>query len=141
MESSRFPGKPLADLCGKPMVQWVYEAALRSGLGAQVVVATPNTEISDVCARFGAEAVTTSFEHETGTDRIAEVARQIPADVYVNVQGDEPLIDPTTVAACANTLVGDPGAQVGSVFCACPDDEADDPSVVKVVVDLAGHAL
>src|SRR6476659_7614760 len=92
MGSTRFPGKPLCDLLGKPMVQWVYEAALNSGVGEKVVVATPDEEIVEACSQFGAEPGLTRFDHETGTDRIAEVAEEIPARVYVNVQGDEPLI-------------------------------------------------
>src|SRR5687768_8416489 len=85
MGASRFPGKPLVDLHGKPMVQWVYEAAAASGAGDRVVVATPDEEIVEACRRFGGEGILTSHSHPTGTDRIAEVAEQIEADVYVNV--------------------------------------------------------
>lgn len=141
MGSTRFPGKPLCDLCGKPMVQWVVERAKESGVGDKVVVATPDEEIVEACASFGAESVLTSHDHLTGTDRIAEVADKIEADVYVNVQGDEPLVRPSTVRACAEPLLNDPSIKMGSVFSDCPEDEHDDPDVVKVVTDLDGYAL
>ncbi len=88
MASTRFPGKPLCDLCGKPMVQWVYEAAKAANVADMVVIATPDKEIAQVCNTFKAGAILTSLDHQTGTDRIAEVAEQMEAEVYVNVQGD-----------------------------------------------------
>jgi len=141
MGSTRFPGKPLCDLLGKPMVQWVYDASIKSGVGEKVVVATPDQEIVDACKAFGAEAVLTRHDHETGTDRIAEVADQFPADVYVNVQGDEPLIHPDSIKACALPLLNDDSIAMGSVYCECPEDEYDNPAVVKVVTDAKGFAL
>lgn len=141
MGASRFPGKPLADLCGKPMIQWVYEAAVASGIGEQVVIAAPDQEIIEACTSFGAESVLTSPNHPTGTDRIAEVARKIEADVYVNVQGDEPLIKPSSIAACAQPLLSDERIQMGSVFCVCTAAEHDNPATVKVVTDLNNFAL
>lgn len=141
MGSTRFPGKPLCDLLGKPMVQWVWEAARASGVGDQVLVATPDQEIVDRCQSFGAEAVLTRADHETGTDRIAEVAEKIQADVYVNVQGDEPLIQPSSIRACAEPLLEDSRIQMGSVYCECHPSEHANPAVVKVVTDLAGYAL
>jgi 3-deoxy-manno-octulosonate cytidylyltransferase (CMP-KDO synthetase) len=141
MGSTRFPGKPLCDLLGKPMVQWVHEAATRSGVGERVLVATPDPEIIDACSSFGAEAILTRHDHDTGTDRIAEVAEKIPADVYVNVQGDEPLIQAESIKRCADPLLADPSILMGSVFCECPADEYDNPAVVKVVTDDAGFAL
>lgn len=141
MGSTRFPGKPLCDLLGKSMVQRVYESAIESGVGDDVVVATPDQEIVDACAVFGAKAILTSHDHVTGTDRIAEVGRSIQADVYVNVQGDEPLIPPSSIAACARPLMDDSSIAMGSVHSYCIESEYDDPSVVKVVTDEAGFAL
>lgn len=141
MGSTRFPGKPLADLLGKPMVRRVWEAAVASGVGDRVVVATPDREILDACAAFGAEAVMTRSDHETGTDRIAEVAQSIPARVYVNVQGDEPLMPPASIAACARPMLADPSIPMATVHAYCDDTELDDPAVVKVVADSAGFAL
>lgn len=90
--SSRFPGKPLADICGKPMVQWVYEEAEKTGRFEKVIVATESKIIVDKCRELGMEVMMTSDEHPTGTDRVAEVARKVDADVYVIIMGDEPLI-------------------------------------------------
>lgn len=141
MGSTRFPGKPLCDLLGKPMVQWVYEAALASGVAEQVIVATPDPEILGACKAFGGDAVLTSSEHPSGTDRIAEVARSLKAEVYVNVQGDEPLVRPETIAACARPLLEEASVQMGSVYSECPASEWGEPSVVKVVTDRQGYAL
>jgi 3-deoxy-manno-octulosonate cytidylyltransferase (CMP-KDO synthetase) len=141
MGATRFPGKPLCDLLGKPMVQWVVEAAQASGVAGRVVVATPDPEIVDACRGFGAEAVATSPEHPTGTDRIAEVAEQIVADVYVNVQGDEPLIRPSSIRACAAPLIENPEIEMASVYGTCLDGDEENPAVVKVVTDREGYAL
>lgn len=126
---------------GKPMVQWVVEAAGASNIGDRVIVATPDQVIVDACKAFGAEAILTSPSHPTGTDRIAEVSRTAPADIYVNVQGDEPLINPQSIAACARPLLEDEAVPMGSVYSECADAELEDPSVVKVVTDLQGFAL
>jgi 3-deoxy-manno-octulosonate cytidylyltransferase (CMP-KDO synthetase) len=123
------------------LIQWVVEACSRSGLEAQVIVATPDQEIADACQTFGAEVEMTSLNHPSGTDRIAEVAERRPADVYVNVQGDEPLVQPATIKAAAEPLLADPGVQMGSVWADCADHELDDPAVVKVVTSLQGDAL
>jgi 3-deoxy-manno-octulosonate cytidylyltransferase (CMP-KDO synthetase) len=143
MGSTRFPGKPLCDLLGKPMVQWVYERAVASGIADRVVVATPDTEIVDRCKGFGAEAVLTRADHPSGTDRIAEVAENLEADVYVNVQGDEPLIRPESIAACAQPLLTSRAERcdLASVYSRCPEEELDNPAVVKVVTDVEGFAL
>ncbi len=141
MASTRFPGKPLCDLCGKPMVQWVYEAAQRAGITEEIVVATPDQEIFDAAVAFGAKAVMTRLDHPSGTDRLAEVAEKVVADFYVNVQGDEPLIDPETIRACAQPLIDHPEVQMASIFSVCPEEEIENPAVVKVVTGLNGDAL
>jgi 3-deoxy-D-manno-octulosonate cytidylyltransferase len=141
MGSTRFPGKPLCDLVGKPMVQWVYEAAVSSGAADEVVVATPDQAIADACASFGAQAIITAHSHQTGTDRISEVASKVKADVYVNVQGDEPLIRPESIRACAQPLLDSDAVQLASVYSECADSELDDPNVVKVVTDRDSLAL
>jgi len=141
MGASRFPGKPLVDLLGKPMVQWVWEASQASQAADHVVVATPDEEIVAACKKFGAEAIITSANHNTGTDRIAEVASKLPADIYVNVQGDEPLIRPSAIAACTQPFNDDASVQMASVFDICPPEEYDNPATVKVVTDLNGDAM
>ncbi len=141
MGSTRFPGKPLCDLLGKPMIQWVYEASLASGVGDRVLVATPDPEIVEACKAFGAEAVLTSSSHPSGTDRLAEVAATHEADIYVNVQGDEPLIQSDSIRACALPLQQNASIQMGSVYSDCAEEEEANPSVVKVVTDKEGFAL
>jgi len=141
MGATRFPGKPLVKLHGKPMVQWVYEASVASGVADEVVIAAPDQEIIDAVAKFGARGVLTRHDHQTGTDRLAEVAELIPAFVYVNVQGDEPLIQPASIAACVQPILNDTSIQMSSVYSICPDEELDQAHIVKVVTDKDGFAL
>jgi len=142
LASTRLPNKPLADLGGKPMVVRVAERARESG-AARIIVATDHPDIAGACAAHGIEACMTRADHPSGTDRIAEVARtlQLPPDaVVVNLQGDEPLIDPALLAACAARI----GPDVPMATCAHPLHDAVDafnPNVVKVVLDKAGRAL
>lgn len=140
MASTRCPGKPLRVLAGKPMVQWVYESAVKAALPRRVLVATPDVEIVAAVKSFGGEAILTSSGHTTGTDRIAEVAGKVDADAYVNVQGDEPLIEPGSIDACARP-VAEGEAEMASVYDWASDSEVDDPNVIKVVTDPAGNAL
>jgi 3-deoxy-D-manno-octulosonate cytidylyltransferase len=141
MDSTRFPGKPLIDLLGKPMIQWVAEAAIASGVSNRVVVATPDQVIAEKCDELGIEVVMTRSDHPSGTDRIAEVATRIKADVYVNVQGDEPLIRPESIAACVSPLFTSSAVEMASVYTVCPSSEEENPAAVKVVTDQKGFAL
>jgi 3-deoxy-manno-octulosonate cytidylyltransferase (CMP-KDO synthetase) len=142
LASTRLPNKPLADLGGKPMVVRVAERARASG-AARIIVATDHTDIAAACAAHGVEVCMTRADHPSGTDRIAEVARTLGlADdaVVVNLQGDEPLIDPDLLAACAARI----GKDVPMATCAHPLHDAADafnPNVVKVVLDKQGRAL
>jgi 3-deoxy-manno-octulosonate cytidylyltransferase (CMP-KDO synthetase) len=141
MASTRFPGKPLCDLGGKPMIQWVYEAANASGIAQEVAIVTPDPEIVSAVENFGGKAIVTRADHVSGTDRLAEAAGSVVADVYVNVQGDEPLISPDTIRACAAPLLRDDSIHMGSVYAPCVGEDVDNPAVVKVVLDLASFAL
>ncbi len=96
-QSSRFPGKPLADIQGKPMIWWVYQQASKSKLLSEVIVATDDDRIKTVCENYNLKVMMTSSDHPTGTDRLCEVAEKIQADIFVNIQGDEPLIEPDTI--------------------------------------------
>jgi len=140
MASTRFPGKPLVDLGGKPMIQWTYEAALEANVG-RVVIATPDLEIATAAQVFGAETILTKGTHPSGTDRIGEVAEKYPADVYVNVQGDEPLLPAATIRGCAEPLLNDDSIHMSSMWEPLQADEAHNPAIVKVVTDNAGFAL
>src|SRR5262250_495850 len=113
--STRLPGKPLVNLAGKPMIQRVYERAKLSRRAGRVIVATDDRRIVDAVNAFGGEARMTRADHRTGTERIAEVAAHEPGDVFVNVQGDEPLIDPFAIDTAVAVLLEDPAAQVATL--------------------------
>lgn len=142
--STRLPGKPLADIAGKPMVVRVVEAALQSG-ASEVIVATDDVRVRDTVARAGHAVTMTRIDHPSGTDRIAEVAQQFgwgKADIVVNVQGDEPLIDPALVAAVAHALEQDHTAAIATAAHALSGmTEFIDSNAVKVVTDIRGRAL
>lgn len=140
--SSRFPGKPLALLAGKPMIQHVCERVAEAKGVGRIIVATDDRRIVDAVDAFGAEVFMTRADHPTGTDRLAEVAAQIDADLIVNVQGDEPLVDPRMIDEAVMPLLQDDAIQMGTV--AARIDAIDDfynPNVVKVVCDLNDFAL
>ena len=140
--STRFPGKPLADLCGKPMIQWVCEGAARCPLIDQVLVATDDERIAAAVRAFGGTAVMTRADHPTGTDRLAEVAAGLESDLIVNVQGDEPLIDPKMIEAAVRPLLADPAIPMGTLKTKLTSlEEFHNPNVVKVVTDRRGFAL
>jgi 3-deoxy-manno-octulosonate cytidylyltransferase (CMP-KDO synthetase) len=144
MASTRLPGKPLADIAGKPMVVRVAERAACSR-AARVVVAADHADILDACRRHGVEAVATRADHATGSDRLAEACALLGLDGddrVVNVQGDEPLIEPALIDACAALLDERPDCVMGTAAHALDGDaEIADPNVVKVVLDGAGRAL
>jgi 3-deoxy-manno-octulosonate cytidylyltransferase (CMP-KDO synthetase) len=140
--SSRFPGKPLAPIAGKPMIQHVVERVRRATLVSRVVVATEDARIKSAVEAFGGEAVMTRSDHRTGTDRIAEVATHRSAEIYVNVQADEPLIDPGTVDALVAAMTEEDSVQLATP-CTAIAQPADimDPNIVKVVRDFESNAL
>ncbi len=141
LASTRLPNKPLLDIAGKPMIQHVYDRASASSLLDSVLVATPDVEILRCVESFGGRAVLTSHAHTSGTDRLAEVARTLDADIIVNIQGDEPLLDCAAIDMLARAMSDDPSVCMSSMMAALHPDEACDPSVVKVVIDLRGFAL
>ena len=140
--STRFPGKPLVDLCGKPMVQWVYERASLCEAVDKVIVATDDQRIADAVMAFGGDVVMTRADHATGTDRLAEVAEGLDDELIVNVQGDEPLIDPTMIQTAVAPLLADHSIPMGTLRTPLTSlDEFRSPNVVKVVTDREGFAL
>jgi len=141
LASTRLPRKVLRDVAGKPLIVRVHEAARRSPDLADVLVATDAQEVIAACARFGVPAMPTSPEHPSGTDRVWEVAQSRAADVYVNIQGDEPLITPRHVALLVAPFRERPGAQVTTLKIRLLPDEADNPNVNKVVCAADGRAL
>jgi len=140
--STRFPGKPLALLCGKPLLQWTYERAMKCTSLDQVVIATDDQEIFKTAQDFGAEVVMTKADHPTGTDRIAEAATNFPeAEFIINIQGDEPLIEPELVDSLVATLHGDGGYDIVTAANTFGEEDVNDPNYVKVVLNQAGGAL
>jgi 3-deoxy-manno-octulosonate cytidylyltransferase (CMP-KDO synthetase) len=141
-QSSRFEGKPLADILGKPMVQHVWEQSRAADCLDDVLVATDDQRIYDAVRAFGGQAVLTRSEHRSGTDRVAEAIAEYTADVVVNIQGDEPMIDPGMIAEVVAPFRSGLGAGIVTlkkeVF---HQSEFADPGVVKVVTDPAGWAL
>ncbi|MDY0211451.1 MAG: 3-deoxy-manno-octulosonate cytidylyltransferase [Desulfuromonadaceae bacterium] len=141
--STRFPAKPLADIHGKPMLQHVYERSLKAKLVDDVIVATDDERIFNAARAFGARVVMTSTEHETGTDRLAEVAEALDGvELIVNVQGDEPMIEPAMIDAAVAPLRARQDINMGTLMTIIDNPEDfTNPNVVKVVTDQGGSAL
>ena len=136
--STRFPGKPLALIAGKPLIQYVVERCKKAKSLGEVIVATDDTRIAEVVKKF-CRVEMTRPEHPSGTDRIAEVAARCQCDAVVNIQGDEPMIDPSVIDAVAGALAGNEMSTAATPI--KNPDELDNPNVVKVIVNAAGHAL
>ncbi len=141
-QSSRFPGKPLALIGGRTLVERVFERARAASRIARLLVATDDERIASAVRGFGGDVVMTSATHASGTDRLAEVAQALPAEVFVNIQGDEPLLDPHDIDQLVECLDSDPSTDMATL--ADPlleEEEARDPNTVKVVCDASGRAL
>lgn len=144
MDSSRFPGKPLAPILGRPMIEHVYRRAKLSRLPEAVYVATPDEEIAEAVSDFGGEAIMTSPTHERASDRVAEAIRSkgIEADVVINLQGDEPLIHPEMLELAARPLLDDPAIVVSNLAGSIStEEEWRDRNTIKMVMDAEGYAL
>ncbi len=142
--STRFPGKPLHRIAGKPLIQHVWERCSRCERLDELLVATDDARILEACEAFGARACMTASDHPTGTDRLAEAVRAVPAASHVvNIQGDEPLISPALVDELAGLMAADPALEMATAAnpMAAGDPAVDDPNVVKVVRALDGRAL
>ncbi|MCC6697460.1 MAG: 3-deoxy-manno-octulosonate cytidylyltransferase [Candidatus Hydrogenedentes bacterium] len=140
--STRLPGKPLALIAGKPMIQRVYERCMESAVLASVCVATDDQRVIDAVRGFGGQAVLTRRDHPSGTDRIAEVVRTLDADIIVNIQGDQPFIDPAMIDEVVGPLMADSSVNISTLmYRITSEEDLANPSVVKVVVDLYGNAL
>ncbi|MGH8103019.1 MAG: 3-deoxy-manno-octulosonate cytidylyltransferase, partial [bacterium] len=139
--STRFPGKVLREINGKPLVKWVWEAARSAKKVDRVIIATENTRVAKAAKAWGAEMALTSQEHPSGTDRVAEVASRFPADIIINLQGDEPLMRGPHIDTLVQSLLEDGSLLIATLATPCPPDEVDMPSVVKVVTNARGNAL
>jgi 3-deoxy-manno-octulosonate cytidylyltransferase (CMP-KDO synthetase) len=140
--STRLPGKPLSNIHGKPMIQHVHERVARARGLDRVLVATDDERIAAVVRGFGGEAILTSARHATGTDRLAEAVRSTDASIVVNVQGDEPMLDPAGIDAALEPMLADASLPMATLSLPLTDvDEMLSPGVVKVVSDARGNAL
>jgi 3-deoxy-manno-octulosonate cytidylyltransferase (CMP-KDO synthetase) len=139
--SKRFPGKALVELLGKPLIQHVVERCRQAERLAEVIVATDDERIAAAVRGFGGAVRMTAAHHPSGTDRIAEVARELDCDLVVNIQGDEPLIRPSEIDAAVTPLLEDPAILMGTLACPLSLDQATDSNAVKVVVGVDGFAL
>lgn len=144
-DSNRFPGKPLAEICGKPMIQHVVERAKNVDLLSRVVVATDDQRIADCVSSFGGEYVMTRQDHVSGTDRLAEAAELVGIsehDVVVNIQGDQPLFPAEVIEQVARPILDDPALPMSTlIYKIVRDEEINDPNHVKTVFDRDNHAL
>jgi len=138
--STRLPRKPLREIDGKPMIQRVYEAAKAAPMLKDVIIATDSDEIMALAKQNGWNARMTSADHRSGTERVNEVAQEIFADVYLNIQGDEPLTRPEHISVLLE-LMERPGVEVGTIKTPCPPEDVNNPNVVKVVSDVVGKSL
>ncbi|WP_158133291.1 3-deoxy-manno-octulosonate cytidylyltransferase [Vibrio navarrensis] len=142
-QSSRLPGKPLADIAGKPMIQWVYEQAIQAG-AQDVIIATDDERVADAVVAFGGKVCVTSPKHESGTERLAEVVKSMGiADdhIIVNVQGDEPLVPPAIIRQVADNLAASTAPMATLGVAIINEEEVFNPNAVKVVTDKEGYAL
>ena len=140
--STRFPGKPLHGVAGKPLIRHVWERCVEAGCFDQIIVATDDMRIAEAGFEFGAEIAVTAADHPSGTDRIAEVAKKLKkASIILNVQGDEPLIDPCLLQRLTRKLKDSPQIQIITAAAPLPPDEFSSEHIVKVVFDCKGDAL
>lgn len=140
LASTRLPRKMLRDVLGKPLIGVVYEAVRLSPLPAEVIIATDSDEIMSVCRERGWNARLTSSQHRSGTERVHEISNSECADVYINVQGDEPLVRAEQIASLLQVMEN-PAAQVGTLMTPAAEMDIRNPNAVKVVTDLNGRAL
>ena len=142
LNSTRLPGKPLLEIAGKPLVQWVYLRARQASRLDEVIVATDDERVFSAVEAFGGSVLMTRADHVSGTDRVAEVAQSVEADVFVNIQGDEPLISPATIDQVCTPFERDSEIQVTTARFEITDpEEIESPHVVKVVVNRQDRAL
>jgi len=140
--STRMPGKPLADICGKPMIWWVYNQAKKSKLLTDVIVAAHDKLVAEGCKKIGIPYILTEAPRFTGTDNISVAAKSVPADIYINIQGDEPLIDPKVIDAAIKPMIDDPSIQVVHLMSEITKmHELVSTTVPKVVINHDNEAM
>jgi 3-deoxy-manno-octulosonate cytidylyltransferase (CMP-KDO synthetase) len=141
LESTRLPRKPLRMICGRPMIHWVYSGARQAPCLDHLLVATDSREIESYCQSQAIPVMMTSDAHRSGTDRVVEVMLREPAEIYVNIQGDEPMITPDHLECLLSPFCAPTGAEVSTLKVSIDAESARDPNNVKVVTDRVGQAL
>ena len=139
--SQRFPGKVLARLAGKPVIQWAWEAAVKADMAERIVVATEDQRVLDFLRSIGAKAVMTSPQCQSGTDRVWEACKDMDADYIINFQGDEPFMTAETLKKAFNKLKASPDCHIGTACVRLSGEDIDNPNCVKIAMDSDGHAL
>ena len=139
--SSRFQGKILADICGKPMIQRVYEQSKKSNLLDRLIVAVDDEQVRKCVQEFGGEAVMTRSDHKSGTDRLAEAVEKLDADIVVNIQGDQPILDAAMIDEAVQPMLKDAELQMSTLKIKIGEEDYNNPDVVKVVTDENDFAL
>ena len=139
--SQRVPGKVLARLAGKPVIQWAWEAAVKADMAERIVVATEDQRVLDFLRSIGAKAVMTSPQCQSGTDRVWEACKDMDADYIINFQGDEPFMTAETLKKAFNKLKASPDCHIGTACVRLPGEDIDNPNCVKIAMDSDGHAL
>lgn len=139
--SQRFPGKVLARLAGKPVIQWAWEAAVKADMAERIVVATEDQRVLDFLRSIGAKAVMTSPQCQSGTDRVWEACKDMDADYIINFQGDEPFMTAETLKKAFNKLKASPDCHIGTACVRLSGEDIDNPNCVKIAMDSNGHAL
>lgn len=139
--SSRFPGKIIAKIAGKPMIERVYQQTSKSKLLDELYVAVDDKKVYDCVTGFGGNAIMTGQQHQSGTDRIAEVMQKIKGDIVVNIQGDQPLLDPLMIDEAVQPMIDNPDIPMSTIKTKVETELVDDPGVVTVVTDKDGFAL
>lgn len=139
--STRLPGKVLADICGKPIIQWVYERSLLAKVLDELIVATDDEKVYKAVENFGGKAVMTHKSHPNGTSRAAQAAKLKDVDIVVNIQGDEPLIDPKMIDEVVNLLLENPKDVSSTLVRPVAPEDFDNPGIVKTVCDRNGYAI
>jgi len=140
-EATRLPGKPLLDIAGRTMIEHVYNRAAQATRISRVLVAADDSRIVDAVHSFGGDAYMTSQSHRSGSDRLAELLHKLECDIVVNVQCDEPLIEPALIDALVNSIAHTPAAHIATAYSNIEEEELQDPNTVKVVLDQHGYAL
>jgi 3-deoxy-manno-octulosonate cytidylyltransferase (CMP-KDO synthetase) len=141
LASTRLPRKMLREIQGRPLVVWVYQAVRSLSLLDDVIIATDSDEILHACRKHSCNARMTSDKHRSGTERVHEISQTVDAEVYINVQGDEPMVRPEQIGAIVDLMKNDPKIQVGTLKTPAEPADVSNPNAVKVITDLSGRAL